>query len=652
VNIRTKNIALILLSSLIPICIVAFISFTSSLSTLKTEVGKSLQVGAEEAISAVEQYFDNAVVNFKFWTMMPVMQDILSDDEDGEIKNQLMTLKKQYSLFLEFIVVNTEQKILANTEKDTKINLKNLLSSYDKTKLSIKPQKINGINTYILLAPIKADYDSNTVIGTLVGVINWHHIKSTLSDVSISGAEQDKNHFLTLNSNKDGINLYKTANLEEQVDSEITPLAYTQEVGLSEVNIGGEGFLIGTALSKGYGSFPNPNWVIQLFISQDIAYAGAHDLANKMLITFAITLILVSVFGWIGVSKIVNPIVSITNTMKLLSGGDTSVEVKWLTNKDEIGDMAKALQVFKESSIEKNRLEKEQKLTEERTKEEKKQAMHDLANKFEKQIQKTINIIILEVQNLGKTTEFMQKNVTGVDDKAKDATVASQKTAQNVNAVVTALSEMTSAVKEISSQVIKSTEVINEAVGKAEHAGSSAESLENVTTEIGDVVQLIQDIAEKINLLALNATIESARAGEAGKGFAVVASEIKNLASQTTAATESISKQIQAVQVVSAEVSEALNAITTSIHEVNEYSGGISSAVEEQSATTSEIANNMQVAAQGTQEVDNSISKINESVSYANESSVQMFEASQTLSKEAEQLNSSVSSFLKDIREG
>jgi len=318
---------------------------------------------------------------------------------------------------------------------------------------------------------------------------------------------------------------------------------------------------------------------------------------------------------------------------------------------DEFGIIANNIINFRANLKEAGRLASEQEIMKQRAKEEKKQAMHDLADKFDKKVSGMIHSVAAAATQLSQTAEAMGGNISDVGNKANDTAQSSQSTLQNVNTVASASEEMAASVREISSQVTKSTEVVNEAVRKAENAGTSAASLEKATTEMGSVVALIRDIAEQINLLALNATIEAARAGDAGKGFSVVAAEVKNLATQTTKATEDISKQIEGVQAVSSEVADTLNSIKISVDKVNQYSGGISAAVEEQSATTNEIAKNMQIASQGTQRVTENISHINEYAAHAKESSIQMLDASRMLSKEAEQLSSAVSIFLNDIRE-
>jgi methyl-accepting chemotaxis protein len=192
--------------------------------------------------------------------------------------------------------------------------------------------------------------------------------------------------------------------------------------------------------------------------------------------------------------------------------------------------------------------------------------------------------------------------------------------------------------------------VVDATVKKVEGADKTTQSLTAAANQIGDVVQLIQNIAEQINLLALNATIESARAGEAGKGFSVVASEIKNLANQTTKATEDIAKQIENIQQVSSDVVSVLNSIKESINNINEYSGGIASAVEEQTAVTNEIASNMHNASSSIKNIAQDTGDITQVVNTANQSASKLMEATQVLSKESDKLTQEIKQFLAELQ--
>lgn len=437
--------------------------------------------------------------------------------------------------------------------------------------------------------------------------------------------------------------------LKTKIDTEVVKMALNNEQGYRVINS-----FDGTVSVSAYTPFE--------FMGTNFAMIGEikydeimQPIRSMQIVAMISTLIVIAVFAVLSIlfSKgISSPITKMVKIMRDIAAGNAAVEIPGLDRKDEIGEMAKALQVFKENILEKEKLEKDRKLAEIKAEEDKKKAMNDLASRFEQSVQGMLNSVAAAATQLSHTAESMGNNVNDVDSKTQYVSNSSGRTSQNVATVAAASEEMLASVNEISSQVIKSTEVVNDAVRKAGHAESSARSLENASSEIGSVVKLIRDIAEQINLLALNATIESARAGEAGKGFAVVASEVKNLSNQATRATEDIASQIENVQSISSEVSDALNAIKSAVDKVNEYSGGISAAVEEQTATTYEITKNMQIASQETQEVTSHISDITNLASHAKEASIQMLEASQGVSREAEKLNMAFANFLNEVRNG
>ncbi|MDG4546716.1 MAG: methyl-accepting chemotaxis protein [Rickettsiales bacterium] len=437
--------------------------------------------------------------------------------------------------------------------------------------------------------------------------------------------------------------------LKTKVDTEVVKMALNNELGYKVINSFDGKVTVASYIPF---EFMGANFAM---ISEEDYDEVMQPIRSMQKIAMVSALVVVAIFTVLSIlfsRGISSPITKMVKIMRDIADGNSSVEIPGLDKKDEIGEMAKALQVFKENALEKGQLEKDRKLADIKAEEDKKKAMHDLASRFEQSVQGMLNSVAAAATQLSHTAESMGNNVNDVNNKTKDVSNSSGRTSQNVSTVAAASEEMLASVNEISSQVTKSTEVVNDAVKKAVNAESSARSLEIASSEIGSVVKLIRDIAEQINLLALNATIESARAGEAGKGFAVVASEVKNLSNQATRATEDIASQIENVQSISSEVSEALNAIKSAVDKVNEYSGGISAAVEEQTATTYEITKNMQVASQETQEVTSHISDITNLASHAKEASVQMLEASQGVSREAEKLNMAFANFLNEVRHG
>ncbi len=355
---------------------------------------------------------------------------------------------------------------------------------------------------------------------------------------------------------------------------------------------------------------------------------------------------------WVVLRRVLSPIHSLSVSMNTIAAGKYDQTVPYLARTDEIGNMAKSVEVFRNNGIEKIRLEEEQKQVEIRAQQEKKKAQNDLANRFESQVQGIISTVAAAATQLYQTAESMSKIIEFSSDKAGNVANASGLAAQNVQSVAAAAEEMTATVKEIAGQLAKSSTAVKETVQEVNKADGIAILLSEATQKIGEIVDVIQNIAGQINLLALNATIESARAGEAGKGFAVVASEVKNLATQTAKSTDEITSHVQSIQEVSRQVVEVLQLVKKSVANVDEYSAAISAAVEEQSATNNEISSSMNKASVGTQQINNDISEVSKASAEASAAAVQTLDAARMVSVEAEKLSQEVSSFLSSVRNG
>ena len=343
------------------------------------------------------------------------------------------------------------------------------------------------------------------------------------------------------------------------------------------------------------------------------------------------------------------PIVAMTGAMTTLAGGDKTVAIPATDQTDEVGDMAKALLVFKENMIRNDELQ----ATAAREQEERNiraAKVDQLTKDFEGQVSEILGIVASAATEMSQTANGLATAAEESSAQATAVAAASTQAAANVQTVASAAEELSSSITEISGQVSSSTRLADKAVEESEASRALVQKLVDSSAKIGEVVRLITEIAEQTNLLALNATIEAARAGEAGKGFAVVASEVKTLATQTAKATDEISLQIDAIQADTGTTAEAIERIGKRIREVNEIATSIASAVEEQNAATQEISRNVGEAAKSTDEVNSNITGVSRAAQDTSAASSQMLQSSQELSVKAESLKGLVQTFLSDVR--
>ena len=348
--------------------------------------------------------------------------------------------------------------------------------------------------------------------------------------------------------------------------------------------------------------------------------------------------------------SIVLPIRAMTGAMASLADGDLATHVPATGRRDEMGEMAKAVQVFKDNAIRVDRLTREQEDAKTQAATERKQALAEMADSFETQVMEVVDIVSMSADDMRSTSQSMSGAAQDASMQATAVAAAAEQASMNVQTVATAAEELSASIREISRQVSEAAMVSEQASVEAARTDQMVQSLAAAASRIGDVVQLIQDIASQTNLLALNATIEAARAGEAGKGFAVVAGEVKTLAAQTARATQEITLQITAVQQETERSVEAIRAITGVITHVKEISAAIASAVEQQGAATQEIARNVEQAAQGTEDVSSNIGGVTRSAADTGAAANQMSESAGHLAENSTLLRQAVGDFLKTVR--
>ena len=373
--------------------------------------------------------------------------------------------------------------------------------------------------------------------------------------------------------------------------------------------------------------------------------------SRQLMIVAAIGILFGVLAGYlIGQFGIVRPINLLKAVMEAFARNDLKADVPGIERRDELGDMARTVEVFKKNGLEVERMRGEQQAAEKRSAEQRKADMHRLADAFEG----AVGEIIEAVSSASTELEASATTLTATAVRAREVTTtvaaASEEASTNVQAVASATEEMASSVNEISRQVQASARMAADAVDQARKTNDRVGALSKAAGRIGDVVELINTIAGQTNLLALNATIEAARAGEAGRGFAVVASEVKALAEQTAKATGEIGQQITDIQAATQDSVTAIREISGTIEKLSEISSTIAAAVEEQGAATQEISRNVQQAAEGTQQVSSNISDVQRGAGETGSASSQVLSAAQSLSRDSNRLKLEVGEFLNTVR--
>ncbi|HXI08118.1 MAG TPA: methyl-accepting chemotaxis protein [Bradyrhizobium sp.] len=389
-------------------------------------------------------------------------------------------------------------------------------------------------------------------------------------------------------------------------------------------------------------------------LANDAKAAAASELTQANRISFALAVGVIMalvgsiVFTFVGVAR---PLTLLNGALGRIAGGEHGTEIPGAARGDEVGDIAKTVVVIADNAEKKAREEAEEKARQDEIAAQKrKQDMIRLADDFEG----AVGEIIETVSSASTELEASASTLTSTAKRSEELTVAvasaSEEASTNVQSVASASEEMASSVNEISRQVQDSAKIAAEAVQQAENTNARISQLAQAANRIGDVVELINNIAGQTNLLALNATIEAARAGEAGRGFAVVASEVKALAEQTAKATGEISQQISGMQAETEQSVAAIKEIGGTIARMSEIASTIASAVEEQGAATQEISRNVQQAAQGTMQVSASISEVQQGATETGSASAQVLSAAQSLSTDSNRLKAAVDRFLSTVR--
>ena len=392
--------------------------------------------------------------------------------------------------------------------------------------------------------------------------------------------------------------------------------------------------------------------VLEVDVTIDNQLAAGAALANKITLYAVLAAVVVGLLALFVARTVATPVRQMTDAMRRLSDGDREIEVPAKGRRDEIGQMAQAVEVFKENGIEMERLRLEGVEQQKALEQQKRQAAAALADAFDVEVGGVIAGVSSAANEMKSTASEMSASVHETMEQSSAVTAAAEQASVNVQTVASAAEQLSASLQEVSRQVTECADAAQRAAAETRRTNDEITGLSAAAEKIGDVINLINDIASQTNLLALNATIEAARAGDAGKGFAVVASEVKNLATQTASATEEITGQIGEVQSATGNFVTAIEAVTKTIDQVNTIATTISAAVEEQNAATGEISRNVQEASEAAAEVSRNMSAVTESTTRAGSSAGLVETAADGMTQKSDTLRHTMDDFLAKIRAG
>uniref|UniRef100_UPI0026342571 methyl-accepting chemotaxis protein n=1 Tax=uncultured Kiloniella sp. TaxID=1133091 RepID=UPI0026342571 len=416
---------------------------------------------------------------------------------------------------------------------------------------------------------------------------------------------------------------------------------------INDPSIGGDRYLAVQPINFGDS---DAIWGVVVSAPESEIMASANDSRNlTILLSLLVVITVIAINGIIG-TKAMSLLRKVTDSMQRLAEGETDIKIPARNRSDEVGAIARTVEIFRTNALDKQRLEAEQIQLQEAAAAEKKATLDQIATRFQQGVSTLIGDIETSVVDMKSFADNMNVMSQQTRSRASEASSSSDTANQSAQAVASASEQLAASVGEIGRQVGQATSITGEAVAEASRSNENVQSLAQAAQRIGEVLKLISDIAEQTNLLALNATIEAARAGEAGKGFAVVASEVKSLATQTSNATGEIEQQVIAIQNETKNAVESIGHISTVIGQIDEISTVIAGAVEEQGSATQDISSKIQLVASGVGSILESISGVDEVSIQTDTAANSVVETINNLDKKVQALNEEASRLVSEVR--
>ena len=416
----------------------------------------------------------------------------------------------------------------------------------------------------------------------------------------------------------------------------------------------GPATLFGKSFMTAYFPVENPSGkvigIVYVGIPMEQLDAMMSHTVSSMIVAAILAACLVLALTMLIVRSVTRPLSSVTESLTAIAEGRNDVAIHCEDRRDEIGDIARTLAVFRDSSLESQRLRNEQAAAAAGAAEQRKSDLQRFVESFRARVGGIIDKVMKSSGDFEHIAKTLTETARVTADLSRQSATTSETASEHVRSAATASDELSTSISEIARRVQESNGIAAEAVKQAAATDQRIAELSEAGTRIGDVVKLITSIAEQTNLLALNATIEAARAGDAGRGFAVVAQEVKSLASQTAKATEEISSHIANMQLATGESVGAIKAIGQTIERISGIANSIAAAVDQQRAATENIVHSVRAAASGTAEVAVNVRDAAQGASATGETSGQMLVSAQALSSQSLHLKSEVESFLEGVR--